>query len=410
MAVSDVAVIGAGFAGIAAARALSEQGLTVRVLEARERIGGRAHTVDLAPGVAFDYGCSWLHCADINPLVKPAEEAGLSVVRETSERQFYRGSECLPAAELDDYGRARERVFSAARRAAAQGSDATLAEFVGLAGRWQPQVENVIRGIWGVDPDAYGVDEYAAEHDTDINWPVVEGLGRLVEALARGLPVETRTAVQAIDWSATPVRLATALGDVFARAVVVTVPTALVDSVDFAPALPAWKREAAAALPLGRSEKVALRFAGEPLPVPRNSFTGLVGGEHAFGFFRFPCPDTLIVSFFGGSRALWLDQAGEQAAIEWVLDRLVDTWGAAVLRQFRGGVATQWGADAWTRGGYSAARPGMSACRARLAEPLEGRVFFAGEATSEHHFATAHGAWWSGQRAAQQVAEALRGR
>lgn len=407
----DVAVIGAGFAGIAAARALRDQGLAVRVLEARERVGGRAWTIDLAPGTAFDCGCSWLHCADINPLVPLAEGAGFTLVRANPQLQLYRGGEPLPPGEIDDYRAASGRVFAAAQAAGEQGSNATLGEFVDLAGRWRPQVENVIRGIWGVDPQAHGVDDYAAEHDTDTNWPVEEGLGRLAQHLAEGLPIMLNSAVETVEWSAPEVRLVSSGGDLRARAVVVTVPTDVLTAsgVHFAPALPARKRAAAEALPLGRSEKLALLFEGDPLPVPRNSFTALVGGDEAFGFYRFPGPATLTITFFGGSRAERMRAAGEAAAIEFAIERLAAVWGDGVRAAFRQGLMTHWQDERWTRGGYSAARPGMSASRGRLAEPLEQRLFFAGEATSEHYFATAHGAWWSGERAAAEVAAALSG-
>lgn len=408
----DAAVIGAGFAGISAARALSEQGLSVRVLEARSRVGGRAWTVGIAPEVALDYGCSWLHCADINPLVPLAERAGLTVLRANPEFRLYRRGQRLPEDEVADYRASARRVFAAAQAAGEGGTRASLAEFVGTAGRWRPQVENQIRAVWGVDPADYGADEHAAEHDTQTNWPVIQGLGRLAPYLAERLPVELDTPVLAIDWADTVVRLTTASGEeIRTRAAVVTAPTNVLAAAkpSFTPALPSWKRSALASLPLGRSEKIALLFDEDALPVPPNSYTGLVDGNDAFGFYRFPTTATLIICFLGGGRAARLSAAGQPAAVEFVLERLTSAWGSRLRSRLRKGVMTSWAIEQWTRGGYSAARPGMTGSRARLAEPLAGRLFFAGEATSTRYFATAHGAWWSGERAARQVIATLGG-
>src|SRR5262245_9775104 len=107
----DVAIIGAGAAGLGAAHALKDSGLSVIVLEARGRVGGRAWTVQASPEVIFDVGCGWLHSADKNSFVGIAERLNFEVNRDLPPWRDRAFGEVFPDSEREDFGRAIDEFY-----------------------------------------------------------------------------------------------------------------------------------------------------------------------------------------------------------------------------------------------------------------------------------------------------------
>ncbi|MDB5455232.1 MAG: amine oxidase, partial [Caulobacter sp.] len=203
-------------------------------------------------------------------------------------------------------------------------------------------------------------------------------------------------------------RLETARGDLSARAAVICVSTAVLASerLRFEPGLPD-KLDAAHGLPLGLADKVFLHLDGaEPLPEEVSIYGDpdktATGGYHLRPFGR-----PVIEAFFGGRHARALEAEGPGAAAAFAIAELTAALGADVGRRLTPLAATAWAAEPYVLGGYSHALPGRAGDRARLAAPVEDRLFFAGEACSAHAFSTAHGAWETGLAAAEAALAAL---
>ncbi len=403
----DVAIIGAGSAGIAAAKTLRNRGLTFRVLEASHRVGGRALT-EWVNGRPLDLGCHWLHSASLNPLVEIADSLGITYDREPWHWDLSCSGRWASEAEQRDY----DRFFATARRALARavesGRDVAAADVVSRDSRWTPAFDHWVSLETSADPDQVSAVDLVAYNDTNEDWEVVDGYGTLIARLGADIPVELNAAVEEIDWGSRAMRITTRKGAITATKVIVTVSTGVLGANDvrFSPPLPAWKSEAIAALPLGNHNRIYLLFDRDVFGSDRP--TGVVGVPVAgepMAFWIGPPGHNYAMGSTGGRFATWLERAGVAASVATARETLESFFGASITKHVVGHRVSAWGGDGWVKGAYAAARPGQSHMRSELARPLEERLFFAGEATSSEFFATAHGAYLTGASVGEQVAE-----
>ena len=304
----DVAIIGAGAAGLGAANALKGSNLSVIVLEARDRLGGRAHTIMASPDVTFDVGCGWLHSADENSFVKIAGQLGFEINKSLPPWRERAYGKAFPQEDRDDFIRALnefyDRAEQAAREAERSGRDCAASLYLAPGNRWNPMIDAISTYVNGCELDQVSVLDMDAYQDTDINWRVRRGYGALIAAYGASCPVALNCAVTLIDHSARRIRIETARGTVEADRVIVTVPTNLIadEAIRFHPPLPA-KVDAARGLPLGLADKVTLALEGaEEFPSEGNlrgatMRTGM--GTYHIRPFGQPC----IEGFFGGRYA-----------------------------------------------------------------------------------------------------------
>jgi monoamine oxidase len=401
---TDVAIIGAGAGGLGAAHALKDSGLSIIVLEARDRAGGRGHTIMAAPGITFDLGCGWLHSADENSFVKIAGQLNFEIDKTRPpwrEQSFDTG---FPLKERLDFIGALDAFYDRAEEAAKRGSDSAASAHLEPGNRWNPMIDAISTYVNGCELDSVSILDMDAYEDTGINWRVRRGYGALMAAYGASCPLALNTQVTLIDHSGKRVRIETSQGTLTAGKVIVTVPTNLIadEAIRFHPALPA-KIEAARGLPLGLADKVMLALDDpESLPKDGNlrgaTMRTEMGSFHLRPFGR-PC----IEGFFGGSFAQALEDAGDGALAAEAIDEIVALLGSDFRRKLKPLIGTRWAHDPFARGSYSHALPGHAGARAVLAAPIDGRLFFAGEATSPNFFSTAHGARDSGERAAGEV-------
>jgi monoamine oxidase len=404
----DVAVIGAGAAGLGAARALEHSGLSIIVLEARDRVGGRAHTIQATPDITFDLGCGWLHSADENSFVAIAERLNFEIDKPRPpwrEQSFDAG---FPLKERIDFIQALdgfyERAEEAARQAAGSGRDSAASTCLEPGNRWNPMIDAISTYVNGCELDAVSILDMDAYEDTEINWRVRRGYGALIAAYGAPCPLVLNCEVTLIDHSGKRVRIETSKGALTARHVIVTVPTNLIaaEAIRFHPALPA-KVDAARGLPLGVADKVMLAL-DKLAALPKDGSLRGATMRTAMGTFHLrPFGQPCIEGFFGGRFARELEDAGKGAFAAHSIDEIAALLGNDYRRKLKPLSESRWAHDPFARGSYSHALPGHAGMRAVLAAPVDRRLFFAGEATSPNFFSTAHGARDSGERAAGEV-------
>jgi monoamine oxidase len=404
----DVAVIGAGAAGLGAAHALKREGRSFVVLEARGRVGGRGHTIMAAPGIVFDLGCGWLHSADRNAFVKIAEQLGFEIDKTLPPWRERAWGKAFPPVDRADFLRSLGEFFDRLEQAAKGGVDHPANICLEPGNRWNPMIDAISSYINGCETDVLSILDFDAYQDTSLNWRVRRGYGALMAAYGEPLPIAFNCDVTLIDHSAKRLRLETSQGTVSADKVIITVPTNLVadGAIRFFPALPD-KVDAAANLPLGLADKVMIALDGaEDLPADGNlrgmTMRAEMGTYHLRPFGQ-PC----IEGFFGGKFAKALEDAGGGAIAAHAIDEIVSLLGNDFRRRLRPLKESRWAHDPFARGSYSHALPGHAGKRAVLAAPVDDRLFFAGEATSPHFFSTANGAHDSGERAVREAVSSI---
>lgn len=400
----DVAIIGAGAAGLGAANALKDSGLSTIVLEARDRVGGRAHTIQAAPDVVFDLGCGWLHSANRNSFVGIAGQLNFEVNKDLPPWRERAYGKAFPQAERDDFVLALDEFYDRLQAAAGSGKDGPANRYLEPGNRWNPMIDAISTYVNGCELDQLSILDYDAYQDTNINWRVRRGYGALVAAYGAQVPVALNCEVRLIDHSGKRVRIETSRGTLEAHKVIVTVPTNLIadEAIRFSPDLPD-KVDAARGLPLGLADKVMLALDDpEALPKEGNLRGATMRTEMGTYHIR-PFGQPCIEGFFGGRFAQALEDAGDGAIAAHSIDEIVSLLGNDFRRKLKPLKESRWSHDPFARGSYSHALPGHAGKRAVLAAPVDGRLFFAGEATSPHFFSTAHGALDSGERAAKEV-------
>jgi monoamine oxidase len=411
----DIAIVGAGAAGLAAARRARDFGLSFAVLEAKGRIGGRTHTDTDTFGTAWDRGAHWLHSAAINPLTRIAGALDQPYLARESfrGRHLNLGGRWASDAERDDYNDTIEAAFEAVDALGARGLDVPAAQALDAGGRWYRLIEHVHEAISGFPPERISALDLHRYYDSGENWPLVRGYGALIEAYGASVPVSLDTPVSAIDRGGRGVVLETPRGAVKARAAIVTVSTNVLARglIRFSPALPAALQAALEGVPTGAANKVALKFSRNVFDMPDTSYASLMDerapSRHAVSFQIRPFGSELAIAYLGGRFAEEMEREGEAAMIDMARAALADMFGSSVLDHVVGVAATAWSSDPHMLGAYSCALPGHAGDRAKLAEPLDGKVFLAGEAVHPSWFSTVQGAYLSGIHAVERAAAAI---
>lgn len=409
---TDVIVIGAGAAGLAAARALGQAGLQVVVLEADSHIGGRAYTEIMPDGSAFDLGCHWMHSASLNPFVQTADALGVRYERRDGYGRcgYFRDGEWLDDQEIATGQRAMKRREEAMAKAWKQGRDQSVMETVERESPWTEVLDYWDSMDTSSDIDQISIGDIVNYNDTEENWPVVDGYGTLVARWAADVPVELNTPATAVHWGHSGVRVETLRGTLQAKCAVIAVSTGVLGSGDlrFSPELPVKKSQAIEALPLGNYNRIRLTIdrhlfdddLPERIVVQHPDTPPMQLSLRPYGF-------DCVIGIVAGRYADWLERAGPGAAREAVTRALCETFGANMRSQIKSDRQSAWRGNAFVRGAYSTSAPGQFHQRAVLSQTIQNKLFFCGEATSTDHFCTCHGARMTGERVAREVQSAI---
>lgn len=409
----DVLVIGAGCAGIAAAREILARGLTCILLEAGTRVGGRAWTDSDSLGLPFDHGASWLHQADDNPLTPFAHALGLAPIdhdRLRERRLFAHGRLATPE-ERRAFATAEDAFWSAIDANARDGApDRPAAAAAPRGGPWDATVAHWEGAqICAAELCRMSLHDFAATALDGPNLVMRAGIGGLVSRLAEGLPIRLDARVDRLRWGPRGIRAEGGFGSLGARAAIVTVSTGVLGAgaIAFDPPLPAETEAAIHALPLGLLTKVAFRTDHPDAPgmPPFVSLRRAVehAGDRPMSWISRLFGDPLMVAFCGGTRA-WEIAGDPRLAEAAAREEAAKVFGSKAAAALGRACVTGWAEDPLFRGAYSHAVPGAQSARTILATPLaNGRLRFAGEACHPRFAATVAGAWLSGLEAARGI-------
>jgi monoamine oxidase len=438
MSPADVVVLGAGIAGLAAAERLGAAGRRVVVLEARDRIGGRIHTVD-DPGLNLpvELGAEFVHGRPAE-LVELIRDLGLTLEAVSEDHQRGAGAASTGAGRrrMPDIRASLATLLEADRAGRDRPVADLIREHAALLAR-PGEVQGVIRyleGFHAADLSRLGTwalaeNESAEDDDGDSPHRIREGYGALVRRLTERwdharVEVRLGSVVTAVAWRAGQVRITVLASngrteEVVAPRVVITLPLTVVKRMvgggregGLDPRPPGWV-DALGALHMGAALRIVIGFDTSWWAPDGKAGPGFVyGGPEPFPVWwsALPSHAPVLTGWAGGPRAAALTGQGEAALLRAALDSLGSVFGrdvAELRSRSRLAYAHDWSADPFAGGAYSYGGVGAIEARATLAQPIEGTLFVAGEAVAEEgRNATVHGALASGRRAAAQVVDA----
>ena len=405
----DVVIVGAGAAGIAAARRVAAAKRTFTLIEASDRIGGRCVTDTKIVGVPYDQGAHWIHNPDGNPLAKLA--SGLDIYSAPRAQTLRVGARSARDSELEAFLAVTLRSRRALAEAGKAKADmAALRALPKDLGDWQATVEFML-GPFGTSKDLKDVSafELARAIERDSAAFCRQGYGALLAKLGAGLPVQLSMPVDAIYWGKN-LAVDTPQGNMLARTVIVTVSSnaLLSEKIEFIPPLPKRQLDAAAKLSLGSLDHIALEMPGNPLGLQRDDMVfEQSGGARTAALLANVSGTSLHLVEVGGQFGRELAAKGEAAMVDFAGEWLASVFGSDVKGAIKRSHATRWNEAPWVMGAMSAAAPGNTDARKILMEPVGGKIWLAGEAVHETQFGTVAGAWDSGTRAAEAVLRKL---
>ena len=404
-----IIIIGAGAAGIGAGLRLKALGVPFIILEANDRIGGRAYTDNTSLSSKWDKGCSWFHCADINPLVDWADKLGtLYDKKDRSENALYWSeSHWLDPTESTSVNLNISKRFQEIYVAAELGHDVSISN-IPINNSFEAAVsEELVKLMCSEETHFTSAVGYGDYNDTGVNWMVTSGYGDLISRMAADAPIRINTKVSEISYQKGGVRVETSSGQLDARAVIVTTSTNVLRSGQISlPAGPAQEiLELVEDVPCGTYEKIAIEFEQYPFNPANNEAVWIqsYSDSNPIYFQISPQKKPMLIAHVAGEQARELVQTGSQGMADFAIQKLTSVFGSKINKTICGTATTSWQADPLIQGGYSYARIGAGHNRQKMIELDTGEIVFAGEAFSLPWYGTAHGAYQSGKDVASQL-------
>ncbi|TCU70428.1 monoamine oxidase [Bradyrhizobium sp. R2.2-H] len=401
---ADIVVIGAGAAGIAAARRIMATGRKVIVVEAAPHVGGRCITDRTTFDTPFDRGARWMYNPDTNPMIRLARSVGLDALPAPSGQKMRIGRRNARAGETEQFLAALVRANRAIDEAARGKLDTSCASVLPKdLGDWAGAAEFMLGPSFaGKDLKELSAIDKGRAQDRNAAIACRQGLGTLITKLGEQVPMVLSTPASRIVWSNRDVGVETQAGKIVARAAILTVSTNVLMSgaLKFAPDIPKRTLDAASKLTLGSYDRIVLQLPGNPLGLSRDDILIEQSNSTRTALMFANIGGSSLCSIdVGGSFGRDLSEQGEKAMAAFAKEWITKLFGSEAASAVQKTSATRWNAAPYVLGAMSASAPGGQLSRKTLGEPI-GNMFLAGEATHETLWGTVDGAWESGERAA----------
>lgn len=418
MAKPTIVIIGAGIAGLAAANKLNTKQFTVTLLEARNRIGGRIHT-DHSLGIPMEMGAGWIHGLENNPIAALAEQFGVQYTHSSTDNKliFNQDRNIISATTQNQFLEKIRSTFSQAEEQVKHSrNDISLLE----AMRTQLSASDKKSTLWewfntflcyytSLETDQISAKYFFEEGSITQNYLITNGYAKIIDGLAADCHIQLNTIVNKIDYSQNKITVMTNQGNIEADRVIVTLPLGVLknNSVTFHPKLPQEKQDAMAKLHMGILNRLIMRFPKIFWPTEYNGIYISPNTQPSISFYlnnQYFIKEPILTGFTGGEAGRNLENLTDSDLIDLAMHQLRSAFGNNIPPPEKH-LITRWGKDPFSQGSYSTVPLGASGSDYdTLAESIQNRLFFAGEATHKTFAATTHGAYLSGINAANAIA------
>ena len=416
----EVIIVGAGIAGIAASKKLKKNNISHIILEANDRLGGRAKKANEKFGSWFDLGCSYLHEGKINPLVQLSESFGTAVKKENGDiftiektnflLNGFPFSEPARISILNSDKDFKTKLSMAEKHPI----DNHLSSCLDMKDPNYPILSNLLSGLNAVEPALVSIKDFASAKEGQ-DFIIETGLANLVENWGFDLNVKFNCPVNQVSWSGNKISVQTKDSLFQSRKILLTVSNGILNenSIKFFPELPSYKIKAIRSLPMGILNKVGILFRDGTFKKKDEGWYVICKGKDenkissVMSFEIRTQPENHIIVFFGGMEGKELESLPEKTFLK-IRRALSQTFGDDIQERITKFINSSWASDKCSLGSYSYALPGKSIEREQLRRPLMNKLFFAGEATNKKHYGTCHGAYLSGEKAAEEIISCLR--
>ncbi|HSW69396.1 MAG TPA: FAD-dependent oxidoreductase [Gammaproteobacteria bacterium] len=416
-----VIIIGAGIAGLAACSKLSELGFDARILEARNRAGGRIET-DHSLGIPFGKGAGWIHGDENNPMTELAKQfnAKMAPIDSSQFSIFDKNGLPIPNNVVEKFKSQFDKYLKDAKKSAYHStSDISLStalnsviESEKFSTLEKTLFDNKLKGIEGYE-GASTASLSARVYGDAAMWPgkncfLTTSYQPIVEGLAKKCRIDLNTTVKEINLLEKNVEIVTHHSTYIADYVVITLPLGVLQKniVKFNPSLPENKLKAIQSLGMGLFNITAMKF-------PKMFWAE---ESHALFFTQFDKLSTsvffnlghfisqpVLVGYSGGQTALQLESFSDEELITKIMKNFQNHFNTA-LPDPDSFIITRWSQDPFSYGSYSYLKTGSTCMDYEIiAEPIYDKLFFAGEATCSTYPSTTHGAYLSGIREAERI-------
>ena len=412
----DVVIVGAGIAGIQAARTLHKKGISYIVVEADNRIGGRVHTHNDIFGIPFDMHAHWMTSPAENPLIKYGKNNGFDVYKDPRESKSFIGNREATKKEYNDldktYALFSKKIEASAGTVA--GADDNVRTALG---------EDFFKLPWGYTVSSnygpWGMAQNSKDYSAKDWWNSIgggqhfcrEGYGTLVAHYGRDVPVALNTGVTEIDWQGDGVKVTTTAGTIKAKAVILTVSVGVLakSRIKFKPELPVEKREAIDGIDMGVMNHIGLQFTEDIFGFGPDVYVDQQQqDENGVGYMSNMSGTNVVYAYVGGDQARALENQDMSTAVNYGMDGMKSMLGNKIEKQFIKGFATATGKIPLYEGSYSTAKPGKQPMRSVLRRTLADKLFFSGEACHPLQWATVNGGLNAGKISAKQAAKYIK--
>jgi monoamine oxidase len=417
-----VVVIGAGMAGLAAAKELKHQGFQVLVLEARDRIGGRVWTSHQWEDMPLDLGASWIHGTSNNPITKLADQIEADRISTSYESSitYDTSGKVLSKDQESNMDELNERITDIIKAAQNQENDVSIQAALSslfMSESSDPENLRFINFILNsqIEHEYAGSVSELSTHQYDSAKKFggsevlfEQGFGVITKFLSEGLDIKLNQQIHEIQWKQPKVKVLTQSTEFVADYVVITVPLGVLKAnrIEFYPDLPLDKKNAMNSLDMGVLNKCYLKFSEVFWPNDMDWLT-YVPQRHGewveWVSFKKAVDFPVLLGFNAAQQGKKIEAWTDQQIVDSAMTTLKQIYGKQIPEPI-GYQITRWSSDPFAMGSYSYNPVGAKiGVRNTLAKPIAGTLFFAGEATSEDYFATTHGAYLSGIRVANEI-------